>query len=98
MMGIAKGSTHPTGHGTARPLALMRSPHHFHGVLDTAPLFGFFGIALALAGQGIPGRLGDSRRAVLLEHLSGDHVDFRFGCHVTLLMFRHPGPQRPILS
>jgi hypothetical protein len=45
------GSAHPTRYGTARPLALMRSPHHFHGVLDMAPLFGFFGIALALASQ-----------------------------------------------
>jgi hypothetical protein len=35
---------------------------------------------------------------VLLEHLSRDHMDFHFGCHVTLLMFRHPGPLRPFLS
>src|SRR5258708_22323556 len=98
-MGFAKRSTLRTArYGAARPSALMRSPHHFHGVLDMAPLFGFFGIAVALAGQGIAGRMGDRLRAVLLEHLSRDHVDFGFGCHVILLMFRHPGPQRPILS
>src|ERR1700737_1017588 len=37
------------------PSALMRSPHDLHGVFDMAPLPGFFGVALPLAGHGILG-------------------------------------------
>src|SRR6266436_5054190 len=53
----------------------MRSPHHLHGVFDVAPLSGFFGVALVLASLGILGRLDDSLEAVLLEHLTRDHVN-----------------------
>ena len=45
----------------------MRSPHHLDGILDMTPLAGFLGIALALAGQRILGRLGDGLQAVLLD-------------------------------
>src|ERR1700687_4893455 len=64
----------------------MRAPHHLHGILDMTPLFGFFGLALALASLGIPGRLGDRLEAVLLDHLPGDGVDLHLRCHVALLM------------
>jgi hypothetical protein len=53
----------------------MRSPHHLHSVFDVAPLSGFFAVARALASLGILGRLGDSLEAVLLEHLTRDHVN-----------------------
>src|SRR6266403_1508893 len=70
----------------------MRSPHQLHGVFDVAPLFGFFGVALVLASLGILGRLDDSLEAVLLEHLTRDHVNLYLGYHVALLMFHHaPG-------
>src|SRR6267378_5615477 len=62
----------------------MRSPHHLHGVLDMAPLIGFFGVALALASQGIFGRLRNSSGAMPLEHLPRDGVDLGFGCHLAL--------------
>src|SRR6267142_4332372 len=39
----------PSGLRIARNLALVRSPHHLHGVLDMTPLPGFLGVALALA-------------------------------------------------
>ena len=75
----------------------MRSPHHLHGVFDVAPLPGFFGVARILASLGILGRLGDSLEAVLLEHLTRDHVNLYFGYHVALLKFDHaPEPQRPM--
>src|SRR5258706_4965444 len=67
----------------------MRSPHQLHGVLDVAPLFGFFGVALVLASLGILGRLDNSLEAVLLEHLTRDHVNLYLGYHVALLMFHH---------
>ena len=72
----------------------MRSPHHLHGVFDMAPLSGFFGVALVLARLGILGRLGDSLEAVLLEHLTRDHVNLYLGYHVTLLMFHHARNRR----
>src|ERR1700686_410332 len=67
----------------------MRSPHHLHGVFDVAPLSGFFGVALVLASLGILGRLHDSLEAVLLEHLTRDHVNLYLRYHVALLMFHH---------
>src|SRR6478672_13339294 len=67
----------------------MRSPHHLHGVFDVAPLPGFFGVALVLASLGILRRLDDSLEAVLLEHLTRDHVNLYFRYHVALLMFHH---------
>src|SRR5580765_3975560 len=73
-----------SGHRTAS--ALMRSPHHLHGVLDVTPLFRFLGIALALASQRILGGLCDGSRAVLLEHLPRESVNLRMGYHVALLM------------
>ena len=73
----------------AVPSALMRSPHHLHGVFDVAPLSGLFGVALVLASFGIVGRLGDSIKAVLLEHLPRDRVNLYLGYHVALLMFHH---------
>lgn len=80
----------PDAFALARPIpsALMRSPHHLHGVLDMAPLFGFVGVALALASHGIPRRLGDSLEAVLLEHLPRNRVNLHLGYHVALLMRR----------
>ena len=60
----------------------MRSPHHLHGVFDVAPLSGFFGVALVLASLGILGRLDDSLEAVLLEHLTRDHVNLYLRYHV----------------
>jgi hypothetical protein len=66
------------------PSALMRSPHHLHGVLDMTPLIGFFGVTLALASQGIFGRLRNSSGAMSLEHLPRDGVDLGFGCHLAL--------------
>jgi hypothetical protein len=69
----------------------MRSPHHLHGIFDMAPLPGFFGVALVLASLGILRRLDDSLEAVLLEHLTRDHVNLYFRYHVALLMFRTPG-------
>lgn len=66
------------------PSALMRSPHHLHGVLDMTPLPGFFRLALALASQGMAGRFGDSVEAMPLEHLPRDGVDLHLGCHLTL--------------
>src|SRR5882757_5969066 len=81
----------------AVPSALMRSPHDRHGVFDVAPLSGFFGVALVLASLGILGRLGDCLEAVLLEHLTRDHVNLYLRYHVALLMFHHAGkPQRPM--
>src|SRR5438477_2247121 len=62
----------------------MRAPHDLHGVLDVAPLFCFFRLALALASDRFLGRLGDSLQAVLLEHLPRDHVNLRLGYHVAL--------------
>ena len=67
----------------------MRSPHDLDGVFDMAPLSGFFGVALVLASLGIPGRLGDSLEAVLLEHLPRDRMNLYLRYHVALLMFRH---------
>src|SRR5450432_1951862 len=78
------------------PSALMRSPHDLHGVFDMAPLPGFLGVALALAGHGILGRRGDSLEAVLLDHLPGDRMNLHLGYHVALLMFRHSEPQGPV--
>src|SRR5258706_12469591 len=72
----------------------MRSPHHLHGVFDVAPLSGFFGVALVLASFGILGRLDDSLKAVLLEHLTRDHVNLYFRYHVALLMFHHARNRR----
>ena len=77
----------------AVPSALMRSPHHLHGVFDVAPLSGFFGVAL-LASQSILGRLGDRLEAVLLEHLTRDHVNLYLRYHVALLMFHHARNRR----
>jgi hypothetical protein len=74
--------------------ALMRSSHHLHGVFEVAPLSGFFGIALGLASLGIVGRLGDSVKAVLFDHLPRDRVNLYLGYHVALLMFRHAGNRR----
>src|SRR6266496_629782 len=71
-------------HVGRNPSALMRAPHHLHGVLDMTPLLGFIGLALALASQGIAGRLGDRLEAVLLDHLPGDGVDLHLGYHVAL--------------
>jgi hypothetical protein len=72
----------------------MRSPHDLHGIFDVAPLSGFFAVALILASLGILGRLGDSLEAVLLEHLTRDHVNLYLGYHVALLMFHHaPNPE-----
>ncbi len=78
----------------AVPSALMRSPHHLHGVFDVAPLSGFFGVALVLASQSILGRLGDRLEAVLLEHLTRDHVNLYLRYHVALLMFHHARNRR----
>src|SRR5260370_32506706 len=72
----------------------MRSPHHLHGVFDVAPLSGFFGVALVLASLGILGRLDDSLEAVLLEHLTRDHVTLYLRHHVALLMFHHARNRR----
>src|SRR3954468_11576153 len=72
----------------------MRSPHHLHSVFDVAPFSGFFGIALVLASLGILGRLGDSPEAVLLEHLTRDHVNLYLRNHVALLMFYHARNRR----
>ncbi len=72
----------------------MRSPHHLHGVFDVAPLSGLFGVALVLASFGIVGRLGDSIKAVLLEHLPRNRVNLYLGYHVALLTFRHAGNRR----
>src|SRR6266403_6100554 len=72
----------------------MRSPHHLHGVFDVAPLSGFFGVALVLASFGILGRLDDSLKAALLEHLTRDHVNLYFRYHVALLMFHHARNRR----
>jgi hypothetical protein len=52
--------------------AVMRASHDLHGVFDMPPLQRFFGVALAFAIQGIPGRLGNSLKAVLLDHLPRD--------------------------
>jgi hypothetical protein len=59
----------------------MRSPHHLHGVLDVAPLPGLVRIAPPLARQGMLGRLGDSRQAVLFKHLPRDRVNLHLGYH-----------------
>ena len=72
----------------------MRSPHHLHGVFDVAPLSRLFGVALVLASFGIVGRLGDSIKAVLLEHLPRNRVNLYLGYHVALLTFRHAGNRR----
>src|SRR5260221_8222643 len=69
--------------------ALVRSPHHLHGVFDVTPLLRILGIALALASQGILGGLGDRPEAVLLEHLPCDDVNLHLGNHVALPMFAH---------
>ena len=58
-----------------RPSALMRAPHHLHGIFDMAPFPGFFGIALALARQRLLRRLRDRRQTVLFKHLPCDHVN-----------------------
>src|ERR1700722_5259941 len=76
------------------PSALMRSPHHLDGILDMAPLLGFVSIALFLAGQRVPGRMGDRLHAVPLEHLPRNGVNLRFGHHVALLVF-HPSSMLP---
>jgi hypothetical protein len=81
-----------TGRAPPFPSALMRSPHHLDGIFDMAPLPGFVSIALFLAGQGIPGRMGDCFQAVPLEHLPRNGVNLRFGDHVTLLMFHPSAP------
>jgi hypothetical protein len=72
----------------------MRSPHHLHSVFDVAPLSGFFGVARVLASLGILGRLGDSLEAVLLEHLTRNHVNLYLRYHVVLLMFHHAPDRR----
>src|SRR6266581_954912 len=74
--------------------ALIRSSHDLHGVFDVTPLAGFFGVALVRASFGIVGRLGDSVKAVLLDHLPRDRVDLYLGYHVALLMFSHAGNRR----
>ena len=66
--------------------ALVRSPHHLHGVLDVAPLIGLLGFALAFASLRILSRLRDRREAVPLEHLPRDHVNLHFRYHVALPM------------
>src|SRR6266705_130448 len=50
-------------HVGRNPSALMRAPHHLHGVLDVTPLLGFIVLALALANQGIAGRCGSLETA-----------------------------------
>jgi hypothetical protein len=75
------------------PSALMRSPHHLHGVLDMTPLVGFVGVTLVLALNRLLRRLGDRLEAVLLEHLPRDRVNLRLGDHVALLMFGHSEPR-----
>ena len=48
------------------------------------PFLGFLGIALALAGNCILRRLGNSLGTVLLEHLPCNRVDLHLGDHVAL--------------
>jgi hypothetical protein len=76
------------------PSALMRSPHHLEGVFNVTPFSGFFGVALALAGERILRRLRDRSQTMLFKHLSRDGVNLHFGYHVALLMFCHSEPQR----
>ena len=90
---VAASERHHSEAFVAVPSALMRSPHHLHSVFDVAPLSGFFAVARLLASLGILGRLGDSLEAVLLEHLTRDHVNLYLRYHVALLMF-HPAPNR----
>ena len=72
-----------------RRSALMRPPHHFHGIFDVTPLPGLFGVALVLASHGILRGLGDGPMAVLLEHLPCDRVNLHLRYHVVLPMFPH---------
>ena len=62
----------------------MRAPDDLHGVFDMAPLAGFFRLALALAIQGVAGRLRDRFETVPLEHLPRDGVDLHLGYHLAL--------------
>src|SRR6266568_9055748 len=81
----ASSSRHASSwHVGRNPSALMRAPHHLHGVLDVTPLLGFICLALVLASLGIAGRLGDRLVAKLNNHLPGDGVDLHLGYHVAL--------------
>ena len=73
--------------------ALVRSPHHLHGVLDVTPLIGLLGFALAFASLRILSRLRDRREAVPLEHLPRDHVNLHFRYHVALPMLLLSAPR-----
>jgi hypothetical protein len=85
------------GNAASTPSAAMRSLYDLHGAFDMAPLLGFFGLALALASQGIFGRLGDRLKAVLVDHLPRDRVNLRLGHHVALpCVPPRPEPQRLI--
>src|SRR5712671_3561307 len=77
--------------GVSRLSALMRAPHHLHGVFEMTPFLGFLGIALAFAGLGIAGRLRDRLKAVLFKHLPRDGVDLHLGDHVALPVFAEFG-------
>src|SRR6266481_5828933 len=85
---------------TSRPLsALMRSPHHLHGVFDVTPLSSVLSVALALAILGHLGCLGDGLETVPLDHLPRDHVNLRLGHHVALPMSTRPRkPQGPAIA
>src|SRR5690349_451914 len=55
-----------------RSSALMRSPHHLHGLGNVAPLLRLVVLAPACAGLGLLRGLRDRRGAVFLEHLARD--------------------------
>lgn len=57
------------------PSALMRTPHHLHGIFDMTPFPGFFSIALTLARQRLLRRLDDRCQAMLFKHLPCDYVN-----------------------
>src|SRR5467141_2640357 len=81
----------PARRGRQRPSALMRPPHHLHGIFEMSPLLGFLGIALALASNRILRRLGDSLGTVLLKHLPRNRVNLHLGDHVALPYVRSFG-------
>src|SRR5690349_23826333 len=69
-----------------RSSALVRSPHHLHGLGNMTPLLRFVVFAPAFACLGLLRGLRDRRGTMLLEHLARDGVHLGFGYHVALLV------------